>query len=449
MKYRLFLSVLLLVFLLGCLSCFSINGNKNVISSLLQDDAGNIFVVYRVERSAGDHDIHLQWMDTDINTVIDSLLFAGDNRRVNVLDAVSDGDNSVFVALEVLTPENGKDGPHRFERTIILKVDKQGNIKSHQDLSIQGIKILSDGNGGVILGWVTKDKCTIERKDGDSNTVWTYAFTDRGADLQMAAGDNGESFILWKDLDNPYSIVQKLDSSGHPVWGEPGISEGVPLKSLETSVTPEFHIISDGSGGAIMSWAEMTNDGPSGSVWVCRIGADGKVYGDKPVRELASPVNVYTRVTADNPGGGIVVWEDLREGMALYAQKVNSVSLPIWQENGVAVCTGLPEVSPRFNAIDNGEGGAVVFWIDGSYTLNAQMLNSAGQKQWGYEGIRIAKGVCDLPITITGDKQYGFVVGWSTGKDAYSPENSHVQKINAEGNLLWGKNGIELPVKSN
>jgi hypothetical protein len=162
------------------------------------------------------------------------------------------------------------------------------------------------------------------------------------------------------------------------------------------------------------------------------------------VRDLLSTINVYTRVATDGSGGAVVVWEDLRKGMALYAQKVNADGEAQWQENGLPVCTELPVVSPRFEAVDSGADGVVVAWIDGDQRLYAQMLDASGRKRWGEQGILIAKGVCNQPVELCGGNQGGFIVGWSTGAEAYHPNDSFVQKIDAEGNLMWGEDGIKL-----
>jgi len=273
----------------------------------------------------------------------------------------------------------------------------------------------------------------------DGNNLWDQAIPE-GIALKLVAGASGETLMMWQHPDFPYFVVQKLDASGDAIWGD----EGIRIKYLETATRPEHQIISDGSGSAIVSWAEMTGSGMPSYVWVCRIGADGQTICEEPVRDLTSAINIYTRIVTDGSGGAIVVWEDLRKGMALYAQKVNAEGEVQWQENGVPVCTELPVVSPRFEAADSSAGGVVVAWIDGDRKLYAQMLNSSGQMLWGDKGILIADGVCNQPVKLCSDTQGGYIIGWSTGWDTYQPNDSFVQKIDTEGNLIWGEDGIKL-----
>jgi len=239
-------------------------------------------------------------------------------------------------------------------------------------------------------------------------------------------------------------VVQKLDASGDAMWGQEGMPEGIRVKFLETASRPEHQIIGDGLGGAIVSWAEMTGSGMPSYVWVCRIGDDGQVYSAEPVRDLTSTINTQIRVVTDSQLGAIVIWEDHRDGMALYARRNNPLISSLWPENGVPVCTDLPEVSPRFEAAASGAGGVVVAWIDGDRKLYAQMLNASGQKQWGDQGILIAKGVCNQPVKLCGDNQGEFIVCWSTGAETYHPNDSFIQKIDVKGNLMWGEDGIKL-----
>ncbi len=443
MLRRLILAVVIFALTFGT-SCFSDIGPLEIISSVLSDDTGNTFIAYRLERSPGDHDIHLQKIDPEGAVLWDNTLFTGDDRRANVIGMVGDGNDGVFIAWEVLTPEDSKEGPHHFDRNIIMKVDAQGQIQRRQDLFEKGMQMVNDGMGGVIIAWATKEDFRVLRQDGHGSTLWAQTIIGRGTGLKLTAGEDGESFILWDNRDNPYFVAQKLGGDGQLLWGQEGMPEGVRIKYLDTALQPGPQIVSDGSGGAIVAWAEALGGGQPSYVWICRIGADGQVFCNDPVRDLTSPVNTQIKAVADSPLGVIVVWEDHRDGMALYAIRDNLISSFLWPENGVPVCTDLPEVSPRFETVSSGDGGVVVAWIDGDRKLYAQMLDAHGQKQWGDKGILIASGVCNLPVKLSGNSKNGFIIGWCTGKEVHHPEKSYVQKIDAGGNLLWEKKGVRI-----
>lgn len=432
---RLVLAVMIFALMFGA-GCFSGIGPEEIISSVLSDDSGNIFIAYKVESSPDDHDVHLQKVGSDGSVIWDKSLPTGDDRRASIVGWASGENGSVYVAWEVLGPE----GRRRSDRvTRLARVDTDGQIAFQKEFAERGIQLAAADTGCVILNQTNNKEYRATRFGGDGNRLWSKTIPGR-IGLKLAAGINGETLTMWQNPDYPYFVVQKLDAGGEAAWGE----EGIRIKYLETATQPEPQIISDSSGGVIITWAEPLGGDLPAYIWVCRIGADGQVFCEEPVRKLTSRINIYTRVVSDSSGGAIVVWEDLREGMALYAQKVTTKGNPQWSDNGVPVCTDLPVVSPRFEAASNGDGGVVVAWIDGDRKLYAQKLDASGQKQWGGEGILIAEGACHLPVKLCKDSQGGFIIGWSTGWETHHPNDSYVQRIDSEGRLLWGEEGIRI-----
>jgi hypothetical protein len=436
---RLILAAIIFALTLGT-GCFSGIGPEEIVSFVLSDGSGNTLIGYRVQKSQDDHEIHLQKVDPNGTVMWDRSLPVDKGRRASIIGMAGGENGSVYVAWEVLGPE----GQRRSARvTRLARVDTNGQIDFQKEFAERGIQMVASDAGCVIVNQTDDEAYHALGFSKDGNNLWDQAIPE-GIGLKMTAGENGGTLMMWQHPDYPYFVVQKLDADGDAMWGQEGMPEGIRIKHLETALQAEPQIISDGSGGAIISWAEMTGSGIPSYVWVCRIRAEGLVLCENPPRDLTSAINIYTQLVSDGSGGAIVVWEDLREGMALYAQKVNANGEPQWQENGVPVCTDLPEVSPRFKAADSGAGGVVVAWIDGDRKLYAQMLDASGQKQWSDQGILIAKGVCNQPVKLCGDNQGGFIVGWSTGAEAYHPNDSFVQKIDAEGNLMWGEDGIKL-----
>jgi hypothetical protein len=436
-KFILALVILTLTFGTGC---FSGIGPEEIVSFVLSNSSGNTLIGYRVQRSQEDHEIHLQKVDPKGTVVWDKSLPVDKERRASIIGMGGGENGSVYVAWEVLGPE----GQRRSARVARLAhVDANGQISFQKEFAERGIQMVASDAGCVIVNQAGDEIYHALYFSENGNNLWDQAIPE-GIALELVAGANGETLMMWQHPDYPYFVVQKLDANGDAVWGDEGMPEGIRIKYLETATRPEHQIIGDRSGGAIVSWAEMTGAGMPSYVWVCRIGADGQTICEEPMRDLTSAINIYTRLATDGSGGAIVVWEDLRKGMALYAQKVNADGEPQWQENGVPVCTGLPEVSPRFEAVDSDAGGVVVAWIDGDRKLYAQMLDASGQRLWGDQGILLADGVCSQPVKLCGDNQGGFVTGWSTGWDEYQPNDSFVQKIDAEGKLMWGDDGIKL-----
>ena len=434
---RLVLAVIIFALMFGA-GCFSGIGPEEIISSVLSDDSGNVFIAYKVERSPDNHDVHLQKVGSNGSVIWDKSLPTGDDRRASVIGLVKGENGSVYIAWEVLGPE----GQRRSARvTRLARVDADGQIAFQKEFAERGIQLATADTGCVIATHQNNEEHRVIRFDRNGNVLWSKTLSGRSSGLKLATGVSGETLMLWQIPDNPCFVMQKLDAGGESAWGE----EGIRIEYLESASQPEPQIISDGSGGAIITWAELACEkGEPSRVWLLRIGTDGQVLCKEPLRELTSPINTQIRAVGDWPLGVIVVWEDLRDGMAIYAMKDNLLSSFRWPENGVPVCTDLPVVSPRFEAVSSGKGGVVVAWIDGDQKLYAQMLDAFGQRQWGDKGILIAEGACHLPVKLCGDNQGGFIIGWSTGWEAHHPNDSYVQKIDSNGNLLWGEEGIRL-----
>jgi hypothetical protein len=149
-------------------------------------------------------------------------------------------------------------------------------------------------------------------------------------------------------------------------------------------------------------------------------------------------------VVSDGSGGVIIMWEDLRNGLAsIYAQKMDSGGAAEWQIGGVKVCYVQSNSSLVWRQIaGDGSGGAV---ISCSFTDNpgvlVQKLNSAGRTVWPNNGVEVT-GSKTTRYFLASDDQGGALVSWGTGYG--SSEKSYLQRIGSNGKLLWGTKGIKL-----
>src|SRR3972149_946910 len=92
-------------------------------------------------------------------------------------------------------------------------------------------------------------------------------------------------------------------------------------------------IISDGSGGAIITWDDFRN-GSDYDIYAQRINSSGEVQWTSngvPI-SMAANEQSYPKITSDGSGGAIITWQDFRNGSNpnIYAQKVSSAGLVQW-----------------------------------------------------------------------------------------------------------------------
>src|SRR5207247_977722 len=124
-------------------------------------------------------------------------------------------------------------------------------------------------------------------------------------------------------------------------------------------------------------------------------------------------------IVSDGAGGAIVTWTDQRDTIAtgsdIYAQRVNAAGVPQWAANGVALCTAAnDQVAPTIAS--DGAGGAIATWTDGRSGNNdiyAQLVNPAGVPQWTAGGVALCTAAADQRLpTITSDRAGGAIVAW-------------------------------------
>ena len=362
--------------------------------------------------------------------------------------------------------------------------------------SFHDLHIVSDGYGGALVSWLASASSEqrtyatyVVRVDAEGDILWKKEV--RAVDHMISDGAGGAIIATDYSYDGRTLFVIKIDSEGNFPWGEDGVyvrREGYCDHSLG--------LVGDGNGGAIFIWQERTGE-PGKRVthiFAQRINADGSLpWGQDSVQLYTSSEEVSAeepRVTSDGLGGAIAVWHQWPLGRVesgspkallndIFTQRVDAQGNTLWTDNGVSLDThkggGFPN-NPL--VVSDGAGGAIVIWStyaqkidsegnirwqsggvevtssspykaisDGSggaivtFGTRAQKIDAAGRTMWSDDGIMFADGdTHDLAYDGLG----GAVVAWGSGKSTFKSEESFVQRIDSDGNLLWGEGGIRL-----
>src|SRR5258706_1554610 len=100
-------------------------------------------------------------------------------------------------------------------------------------------------------------------------------------------------------------------------------------------------------------------------------------------------------IVSDGAGGAIVTWIDFRSGTNydIYAQRVNAAGVSQWAADGVALSTAADgQRDPTM--VSDGAGGAIVAWFDRrsgtNYDIYAQRVNAAGVPLWTANGVALS-----------------------------------------------------------
>ena len=328
--------------------------------------------------------------------------------------------------------------------------------------------IVSDGLGGVIITWhderngVRNLDIYAQRVDSSGSTMWTA----NGVAISTASGDqqnptivsdgSGGAIITWPDCrsGNWGIYAQRVDSSGTTQWTADGVAISTASRDQQVPT-----IASDGSGGAIITWQDLRNfatnnldiyaqrvDSSGSTMWT----ADGVAISTDPGYQWGP------RIVSDGSGGAIITWYDNRSGTNndIYAQRVDSSGTTQWTADGVAISTASRDQQVPTIASD-GSGGAIITWQDlrnfatDNYDIYAQRVDSSGSTKWTANGVAIstAAGHKYQP-TIVSDGSGGAIITWRDDRSSSTIADIYAQRVDSSGVVQWTAHGVAISTAS-
>ncbi len=324
-------------------------------------------------------------------------------------------------------------------------------------------ELTSDGAGGAIITWFdyrsgsANSDIYAQRANASGAVQWPAD----GVAICMATGSQqypelisdatGGAIITWQDLrsgTNCDIYVQRVDASGAVQWPADGV---LICTATGDQQTPQ--IISDGAGGAILTWEDYR--GGNADVYAQRVTASGEALWTAPDGHAICTATLdqhYPELISDGAGGAIITWYDHRGGSNydIYAQRVDASGKVQWAVDGVAICAAAgDQQSPQLTS--DGAGGAIVTWFDyrsGSewniYDIYAQRVNALGAVQWAADGVAIstAEGYQFLPL-LTSDDTGGAIITWQDLRSGYYWD-IYAQRVSASGTVQWVPDGVAI-----
>ena len=265
--------------------------------------------------------------------------------------------------------------------------------------------IASDGNDGAFIVWEDlRNYATnvrdiyIQKIDKDGNTL----FSNDGIPVCTAEGDqhnskivessDGSVIVFWMDDRTNFTnatdlYAQKIDANGNPLWA----IDGVPVSEF-TSQSPGtvyyFNIVPDDDGGAFAVW--QRNWFGYDQIRAQRINSDGNIlWGDTgTIVTDGARFDRIPQLIRDNLNGGIVTAFRGTFGYSIMAQRINPNGNTLWNQNGITVVPNGPQNECSITAGDIYSNGGLmaVSWVT-SGPVNAQLIDTSGNKLWGENGI--------------------------------------------------------------
>ncbi len=321
--------------------------------------------------------------------------------------------------------------------------------------------IAADGAGGAIIAWDDKrDESLIsdifaQRIDASGVPQWTAngipicttpEYQYRPAILYDGFGG---AIITWHDFRDLNSNIyaQKINASGVAQWATNGVKVCNPPGAEDYTT-----LVSDGAGGAIITWEDTRINNHDPDIYVQRINASGQVlWTENGVLICNSYSSVLPTSTSDGEGGAIITWMDFRNDSAnhIYAQRVDANGNVLWAENGVPICTARYGGSHPI-IISDEAGGAFITWEDlreGSlnFDIYAQKINASGTAQWTENGVAICQEIAgQVAPQIVSDGSGGAIITWGDKRDGGVFGDIYAQKINGSGVVQWVADGVAI-----
>ncbi len=234
-------------------------------------------------------------------------------------------------------------------------------------------KVVEDGSGGAIVAWEDfRSSVDVTIYAQRVNALGVHQWAADGVALgtnghapAIVSDGAGGAIVTWQDYRSGVDsdiYARRVNAAGTPQWTANGVALCTATKNQQAPT-----IASDGAAGAIVTWQDRRDGVYDSNIYAQRVDAAGirRWLGNGVALCSAGDSQEFPKIVADGAGGAIVVWEDYRDGLAtdIYAQRVNASGAPQWEANGIALCVAAHEQHAPMIAPDDA-GGAIVTWED-------------------------------------------------------------------------------------
>ncbi len=309
--------------------------------------------------------------------------------------------------------------------------------------------IVSDGAGGAIVTWQDLRSGVSDIYAQRVNAAGAPQWTANGVALCSATNDQQDpvvvsdgatgAIVTWQDLRGGTLDIyaQRVNAAGATQWTANGV-----VISATTGDQFRPRIISDGAGGAVITWIDVRSG--DHDVYATRVNAAGSpqwTSNGVPLCTIAG-VQAFLAIASDDTGGAIVTWYDYRSGApGVYARRVTAAGTPLWTAHGVALCTvSNGQAEPQIVA--DGVGGAIVTWSDRragpTYDIYTQRINANGAIQWTTDGVALSTATgSQIVWQMCSDGAGGEIVSWTDDRNNSTPD-IYAQRVEPDFGA-WGR----------
>ncbi len=336
---------------------------------------------------------------------------------------------------------------------IIILAALSGCLNSHPpEYSAANPCAMPDGTGGAYVAYEVNHgdnaDLYLQRLGSSGELLWDKPGKQLGSGIKGFSESQGKLASLVTGESGNVTVVYSLsgkiwlsrwDKEGNPA-AEPG-----PVAQTGGLSSAGFQVVDSGAGATVIAWAADTNHisvQKTGSEAACLVSLD-------------TPGLDRFVLSGDANGNIFLFWKDhpgYSEG-DFYIQKLDESGHVIWPPGGIKITgaadSGYAGASLDKTMISDGEGGVVATWIQSIFSTDgklitgrevyAQRINSEGETLWGDHGKCLVTGLPGVvTVSIAGESLADAVICWCDRKDIYA------QKLDMKGNLSWPEAGIRV-----
>ncbi|MCD4818585.1 MAG: T9SS type A sorting domain-containing protein [Candidatus Cloacimonetes bacterium] len=328
-------------------------------------------------------------------------------------------------------------------------------------------------DGGIVYVWSDTRRgardAWIQKVDVNGNLLWgeqsegedwkegilVNGEINRQEDIVVIDAGNNELIVAWVDFrheDAGDIYAQKIGSDGSLLWDV----AGVPL-CLADDIQISLNIVTDDDGGAYVIWLDSRNSGGE-DIYGTHITHEGSiatgwVEDGSPIVDVGGSQNQHT-FWEDGQGGAIVVWHDERDpdNENLYMQRIGNDGSLLWNIDGTLV-SNASNSQEKAKIKPDGNDNFYIVWRDrrneNDGDIYAQYIDINGNTLWAEDvSVFTGAGIQRNPrSTVTTDGK--LVVTWEDGRNDAYYKDIYAQKIDSNGSLLWGAEGIAICTEEN
>lgn len=320
-------------------------------------------------------------------------------------------------------------------------------------------ELSADGAGGAIITWarngaLLENGIYAQKLDASGSTLWASNGIDVSVfspsvyyyDPHLAVHDDGSTHVAWVDGFGSQSTIafQRITPSGSLAYPNHAI-----VGVANNQVYSALRAISDGANGVLLGWQSPAGEPVHLDVRGQLVDELGRLMWVDSVVSTGLDSRFSAELVSDGSGHAIWAWEQLAPTSSIRLQRSVIHGAGMWGANGTSP---FPLASDKIDEQITSDryGGAIVVVASlGRTEIAVNRILADGSLAWSNSGVSICNTASrSINPQIAPDGFGGAYIAWEDDRNdiGYPIYGSDIfaQHIDADGNVQWASNGVNL-----